>query len=66
MYSPLREACQRGQLEGKPLHIRFLKRFAADNSNDHEKEVITVTCYREKMQLLKWPAGLTAAFYLVN
>jgi len=65
---PCETACQRGREVDKPLCIRMLKRFAADNSDDSWKERAKRLPPTGKSVAVvgAGPAGLTAAYYLAK
>ncbi len=65
---PCETACQRGREVDKPLNIRMLKRFAADNSDNSWKELAKRLPPTGKRVAVAGagPAGLTAAYYLVK
>ena len=65
---PCEAACQRGREVDKPLSIRMLKRFAADNSDDSWKERAKKLPPTGKSAAVvgAGPAGLTAAYYLAK
>ncbi len=65
---PRETDCQRGLEVDKPLRIRMLKRFAADNSDDSWKKLSKRLPPTGKSVAVvgSGPAGLTAAFYLVK
>jgi NADPH-dependent glutamate synthase beta subunit-like oxidoreductase/ferredoxin len=65
---PCEEACQRGREVDKPLSIRVMKRFAADNGGDGWKaraKALPVSG-RSVAVVGAGPAGLTAAYYLAK
>jgi len=66
--APCEEECQRGRAVDKPLHIRTLKRFAADNGdNSWKKQAKTFPSSGKKMAIVgAGPAGLTCAYYLAK
>lgn len=65
---PCETACQRGKEVDKPLCIRMMKRFAADNSDDSwKKRAKRLPPTGKKVAVVgAGPAGLTAAFYLAK
>jgi formate dehydrogenase beta subunit len=65
---PCETACQRGREVDKPLSIRMLKRFAADNSDDSWKQRAKKLPPTGKSVAVvgAGPAGLTAAYYLAK
>jgi NADPH-dependent glutamate synthase beta subunit-like oxidoreductase len=65
---PCETACQRGKEVDKPLSIRMLKRFAADNGDDSWKErAKRLPSTGKKVAAVgSGPAGLTAAYYLAK
>ncbi len=65
---PCEEACQRGKEVDKPLCIRMMKRFAADNSDDSwKKRAKRLPPTGKKVAVVgAGPAGLTAAYYLAK
>ncbi|HEY49954.1 MAG TPA: FAD-dependent oxidoreductase, partial [Dehalococcoidia bacterium] len=65
---PCEQACQRGKEVDKPLSIRMLKRFAADNGDDSWKERAKRLPPTGKSVAVvgAGPAGLTAAYYLAK
>jgi formate dehydrogenase (NADP+) beta subunit len=65
---PCEQACQRGEIGDKSLHIRLLKRFAADNGDDSwKKQSWHKPATGKKVAVVgAGPAGLTAAFYLAK
>ncbi len=65
---PCEAACQRGLVADKPLQIRMLKRFAADNSDDSWKKQAKHLPHTGKSVAVvgAGPAGLTAAYYLAK
>ena len=65
---PCEEACQRGREIDKPLCIRMMKRFAADNSDDSWKRQAKRLPPTGKSVAVvgAGPAGLTAAYYLAK
>lgn len=66
--APCQEECRRGQDVDKALHIRMLKRFAADNGNDSWKKQVKVLPSTGKSVAVvgAGPAGLTCAYYLAK
>ncbi|MDO8568779.1 MAG: FAD-dependent oxidoreductase, partial [Dehalococcoidales bacterium] len=65
---PCESACQRGLAVDKPLQIRMLKRFAADNGDDSwKKQAKKLPSSGKKVAVVgSGPAGLTAAYYLAK
>jgi formate dehydrogenase beta subunit len=65
---PCETACQRGKEVDKPLCIRMMKRFAADNSDDSwKKRAKRLPPTGKRVAVVgAGPAGLTAAFYLAK
>ena len=65
---PCEQACQRGKEVDKPLCIRMMKRFAADNSDDSwKKRAKKLPPTGKKVAVVgAGPAGLTAAYYLAK
>ncbi|MEJ2740505.1 MAG: 2Fe-2S iron-sulfur cluster-binding protein, partial [Dehalococcoidia bacterium] len=65
---PCEQACQRGLEFDKPLNIRMLKRYAADNGGDSWKEQTKKLPPTGKSVAIigAGPAGLTAAYYLAK
>ncbi|HUV51885.1 MAG TPA: FAD-dependent oxidoreductase, partial [Dehalococcoidia bacterium] len=65
---PCETACQRGKEVDKPLCIRMMKRFAADNSDDSwKKRAKRLPPTGKKVAVVgAGPAGLTAAYYLAK
>ena len=66
---PCESACRRMQVDGEPLAICHLKRFATDHSGDGDeagrvKEEIAPTSGRKVAIIGSGPSGLTAAYYL--
>ncbi len=60
-YAPCEEVCNRGQID-EPIAIRDLKRFAADQVNIEELEVLAVIKTGKKVAIVgSGPAGLAAA-----
>jgi formate dehydrogenase alpha subunit len=66
--APCQEECRRGQDVDKALHIRMLKRFAADNGDDSWKKQAKVLPSTGKSIAIvgAGPAGLTCAYYLAK
>jgi len=66
--APCQEECRRGQDVDKALHIRMLKRFAADNGDDNWKEQAKfLPSTGKKVAIVgAGPAGLTCAYYLAK
>jgi formate dehydrogenase alpha subunit len=66
--APCQEECRRGQDVDKALHIRMLKRFAADNSDDSWKKQAKFLPSTGKSVAVvgAGPAGLTCAYYLAK
>jgi formate dehydrogenase alpha subunit len=66
--APCQEECRRGQDVDKALHIRMLKRFAADNGDDSWKKQAKVLPSTGKRVAVvgAGPAGLTCAYYLAK
>ncbi len=60
---PCESACRRAQVDGKPVAICHLKRFAADNVG-HEQARIAPPTGKRVAVVGSGPAGLTAAYYL--
>jgi len=65
---PCEQACQRGKEVDKPLCIRMMKRYAADNSDDSwKKRAKRLPPTGKKVAVVgAGPAGLTAAYYLAK
>ncbi len=65
---PCEAACQRGLEVDHPLHIRMLKRFATDNSDDSwKKQSKRLPPSGKSVAVVgSGPAGLTVAYYLVK
>jgi formate dehydrogenase beta subunit len=65
---PCETACQRGKEVDKPLCIRMMKRFAADNGDDSwKKRAKRLPPTGKSVAVVgAGPAGLTAAFYLAK
>ena len=65
---PCESACRRTQVDGKPVAICNLKRFAADGSGDEaalaEQARIAPPTGKKVAVVGSGPAGLTAAYYL--
>jgi formate dehydrogenase alpha subunit len=66
--APCQEECRRGLDVDKALHIRMLKRFAADNGDDTWKEQAKFLQSTGKSVAIvgAGPAGLTCAYYLAK
>ncbi|MDH4269027.1 MAG: formate dehydrogenase subunit alpha [Dehalococcoidia bacterium] len=66
--APCQEECRRGLDVDKALHIRMLKRFAADNGDDTWKEQAKFLPSTGKSVAVvgAGPAGLTCAYYLAK
>jgi formate dehydrogenase alpha subunit len=66
--APCQEKCRRGQDVDKALHIRMLKRFAADNGDDSWKKQAKFLPSTGKSVAVvgAGPAGLTCAYYLAK
>jgi len=66
--APCQDECRRGQDVDKALHIRMLKRFAADNGDDGwKKQAKTFPSTGKNIAVLgAGPAGLTCAYYLAK
>jgi formate dehydrogenase alpha subunit len=66
--APCQEECRRGQDVDKALHIRILKRFAADNGDDSwKKQARFLLSSGKKVAVVgAGPAGLTCAYYLAK
>ncbi len=66
--APCEEECQRGQYVDKALHIRMLKRFAADNSdNNWERQAKFLPATGKSVAVVgAGPAGLSSAYYLAK
>ncbi|MBN2186472.1 MAG: formate dehydrogenase subunit alpha [Dehalococcoidia bacterium] len=66
--APCQEECRRGQDVDKALHIRMLKRFAADNGDDSwKKQTKSLPATGRSVAVLgSGPAGLTCAYYLAK
>ena len=66
--APCQEECRRGQDVDKALHIRILKRFAADNGDDSWKKQARAlpTTGKNIAVVGAGPAGLTCAYYLAK
>ncbi len=65
---PCEEACQRGREVDKPLCIRMMKRFAADNGDGSwKKQAKRLPPSGKRVAVVgAGPAGLTAAYYLAK
>ncbi len=65
---PCEAECQRGKIQGNPLQIRMLKRFAADHGNDSWRYLSKkISPTGKKVAVIgAGPAGLTAAYYLAK
>ena len=65
---PCETACQRGKEVDKPLCIRMMKRFAADNSDDSwKRRAKRLPPTGKRVAVVgAGPAGLTAAYYLAK
>ncbi len=65
---PCEQACQRGKEVDKPLCIRMMKRYAADNSDDSwKKRAKKLPPTGKNVAVVgAGPAGLTAAYYLAK
>ncbi len=66
--APCQEECRRGRDVDKALHIRMLKRFAADKGDDswkHQAEFLPATG-KSVAIVGAGPAGLTCAYYLAK
>ncbi len=66
--APCQEECRRGLDVDKALHIRMLKRFAADNGDDSWKKQARFLPLTGKSVAVvgAGPAGLTCAYYLAK
>ncbi len=66
--APCQEECRRGQDVDKALHIRILKRFAADNGDDSwKKQAKHLPATGKSIAVVgAGPAGLTCAYYLAK
>lgn len=66
--APCQEECRRGLDVDKALHIRMLKRFAADNGDDSWKKQAKFLPLTGKSIAVvgAGPAGLTCAYYLAK
>jgi len=66
--APCEDKCQRGQDVDKALHIRMLKRFAADHGdNSWKKQAKTFPLSGKEVAIVgAGPAGLTCAYYLAK
>ena len=66
--APCQEECRRGRDVDKALHIRMLKRFAADNGSDSWKKQAKFLPATGKIIAIvgAGPAGLTCAYYLAK
>jgi len=66
--APCQEECQRGQDVDKALHIRMLKRFAADNGDDSwKKQAKFLPATGKSVAIVgAGPGGLTCAYYLAK
>ena len=66
--APCQEECRRGQDVDKALHIRILKRFAADNGDDiWKKQARALPSTGKNIAVVgAGPAGLTCAYYLAK
>ncbi len=65
---PCEQACQRGKTVDKPLHIRLLKRFAADHGDESWKKLSRhLPDSGKKVAVVgAGPASLTVAYYLAK
>ncbi|HEU65882.1 MAG TPA: FAD-dependent oxidoreductase [Chloroflexi bacterium] len=66
--APCQEECRRGQDVDEALHIRMLKRFAADNGDDSwKKQTKLLPATGKSIAVVgAGPAGLTCAYYLTK
>ena len=66
--APCRQECRRGLDVDKPLHIRMLKRFAADHGdNSWKKQAKFLPPTGKSVAIVgAGPAGLTCAYYLAK
>jgi len=66
--APCEEECRRGQDIDRPLRIRMLKRFLADNGDDNwKKQAKFLTATGRSVAVVgAGPAGLTCAYYLAK
>ena len=66
--APCQEECRRGRDVDKALHIRMLKRFAADKGDDSwKKQVNFLPATGKSIAIVgAGPAGLTCAYYLAK
>jgi formate dehydrogenase alpha subunit len=66
--APCQEECRRGQDVDKALHIRMLKRFAADEGDDSwKKQAKSLPATGKSIAIVgAGPAGLTCAYYLAK
>ena len=66
--APCQEECRRGRDVDKALHIRMLKRFAADKGDDSWKKQVKFLPATDKSIAIvgAGPAGLTCAYYLAK
>ncbi len=66
--APCEEECRRGQDVDKPVHIRLLKRFAADNADDSwRKRAKSLPATGKSAAVVgAGPGGLTCAYYLAK
>ena len=63
---PCEDACQANKKLAKPLAIKALKRFVAENSGSHIEIPIAASSGKQIAVVGSGPAGLTAAYYLAK